>query len=326
MTTGVPLLAVEDLSMVFDSAGGYTGRQVVAVDKISFQMESDRAKLLTIVGESGSGKTTLARMLLGLQKPTAGKMRFLGREIGKMDRADLHDYRRQVQPVFQDPYATYNPFYRIDRVMEMLVRKFDLAQTKSNQQALIADALSAVDLRPQDVLGRYPHQLSGGERQRVMLARIYLMKPRLIIADEPISMIDAALRALFLNILLEFRDQYGISCIFITHNLATAYYLGGDIMVMCRGRAIERGDMDRIVKEPSHPYTQLLLDSVPSSDPKQRWTEKRSGQEVEASEFKFSPHACVFVSRCPQLMENCEQQRPDFRQVRDDQEAACFLY
>ncbi|MCX6044664.1 MAG: ATP-binding cassette domain-containing protein, partial [Chloroflexi bacterium] len=146
-----------------------------------------------------------------------------------------------IKPIFQDPYSTYNPFYRIDRVLEVPIKQFKLASSKDEARQLMEEALRAVDLRPNDVLGRYPHQLSGGERQRVMLARVYLIKPRLIIADEPISMIDAALRALFLNILLDFRDKFGISCIFITHNLATAYYLGGDIMVMCRGRVIEKG-------------------------------------------------------------------------------------
>jgi oligopeptide/dipeptide ABC transporter ATP-binding protein len=313
--------------MVFQAASGvFSRRQVVAVDGISFQLPSDEATLLTIVGESGSGKTTMARMLLGIQPPTGGTIRFQDRDIYEMSRAERHDYRRQVQPIFQDPYATYNPFYRIDRVLEMLVRKFNLASSKAEARDQIEDALRAVDLRPQDVLGRYPHQLSGGERQRVMLARIYLMKPRLIIADEPISMIDAALRALFLNILLEFRDNLGISCIFITHNLATAYYLGGNIMVMCRGRALERGNMDRVVKEPAHPYTQLLLESVPSSDPTKRWVEKRGAQAVETSELQFSTNACVFVSRCPHVMEICHQQRPTYQSIHTDQEAACFLY
>ena len=228
--------------------------------------------MLAIVGESGSGKTTLARNLLGLNKQTSGTVAWRGQDIYALSRAEWHDYRRAVQPVFQDPYASYNPVYRVDRVLHTLLRKFDLASSKAAAADIIEEALKAVDLRPQDVLGRYPHQLSGGERQRIMLARTYLMKPCIIIADEPISMIDATLRALFLNILLDFRDQHGISCIFITHNLATAYYLGGDIMVMCRGRVIEQGNMDDVVAQPEHPYTRLLLDSVPSHNPRNRWS------------------------------------------------------
>jgi oligopeptide/dipeptide ABC transporter ATP-binding protein len=182
-------------------------------------------------------------------------------------------------------------------------------------------------LRPGDVLGRYPHQLSGGERQRIMLARIFLIRPQLIIADEPVSMIDASLRTLFLNILLDFRDKYGISTIHITHNLATAYYLGGQIMIMCKGRVIERGEMDTVIAEPSHPYTQLLIASVPSPDPDERWTEKQETTGVmETAELQVDEHACVFTSRCPHVMDICHQQRPDFIRLHDDQESACFLH
>lgn len=322
-----PLLDVHHLRTVFQSSGGLLARRsVVAVDDVSFQLPSDKATLLTIVGESGSGKTTLARGLLGLTRPTSGEICYRGKNIYAMTATEWHAYRREVQPIFQDPYATYNPFYRIDRVLYMLVDKFKLTSSREETQARIEEALRAVDLRPHDVLGRYPHQLSGGERQRVMLARVYLMKPKLIIADEPISMIDAALRALFLNILLDFRDRHGISCIFITHNLSTAYYLGGDIMVMCRGRVIERGNMDDVVTQPAHPYTQLLLESVPSHDPRKRWTEKRGSDAVEASELAFSANACVFVSRCPHVMEICHQQRPADMSVQNGHAAACFLH
>ncbi|MCS7220262.1 MAG: ABC transporter ATP-binding protein [Anaerolineae bacterium] len=321
------LLSVQNLTTIFESAGGlFSRRQVIAVDDISFSLPGDRPVLLTVVGESGSGKTTLARNILGLTRPTRGTILYRGRDLYKMSQAEWFAYRREVQPVFQDPYATYNPFYKIDRVLEIPIRKFRLASSKQEAQALIEEALQAVDLRPADVLGRYPHQLSGGERQRVMLARVYLMRPRLIVADEPISMIDAALRALFLNILLDFRDRHGISCIFITHNLATAYYLGGEIMVMCRGRLIERGDMDTVIARPAHPYTQLLVESVPAKNPRERWTVKRGAEAIEASELRVGQDTCVFLSRCPHAMDICHQRRPALLPVGDDQEAACFLY
>ena len=320
------MLDVQNIRKVFSVGGMMSQREVVALDDISFRLQGDQAQLLTIVGESGSGKTTLARCILGLTDPSAGAVRYQGKNIHTMSKAELHQYRREVQPVFQDPYATYNPFYRIDRVLNLLVRKFKLAASKVESEKLIDEALRSVDLRPHDVLGRYPHQLSGGERQRVMLARIYLMKPRLIIADEPISMIDAALRALFLNILLDFRDEHGISCIFITHNLSTAYYLGGDIMVMCRGRAIEAGTMDTVIQQPAHPYTQLLLESVPSQDPRKRWVDKRGQDAVDTSELHFQPDACIFVERCPQVMEICHQQRPADMTVSNEHHAACFLH
>ncbi|HRW09073.1 MAG TPA: ABC transporter ATP-binding protein [Caldilineaceae bacterium] len=328
LTNGAaPLLEVQQVRKVFSGAGGMMSTQeVLALDDVSLVLQGDQAKLLTIVGESGSGKSTLARCILGLTPISGGSIRYRGQEISQMNKAELLAYRRAVQPVFQDPYSTYNPFYRIDRVLNMIVRKFKLAPSPKEASKLIDEALRAVDLRPHDVLGRYPHQLSGGERQRIMLARIYLMKPRLIIADEPISMIDAALRALFLNILLDFRDQLGISCIFITHNLSTAYYLGGEIMVMCRGRAIEEGNMDAVIKEPSHPYTQLLIDSVPSQDPRNRWSGKRTTNAVEASELHVSTNSCVFAERCPQVMEICRTKRPPAFTVDGPHTADCFLY
>ncbi len=319
------LLAVQGLSIVF------TGRSrrsaaVVAVDEVSLSLPADRATLLTIVGESGSGKTTLARNILGLLPPTKGGVRYHDKDIYGMSRADWQVYRQQVQPVFQDPYATYNPFYRIDRVLEVPIRKFKLASSPEEARDKIEEALKSVDLRPGDVLGRYPHQLSGGERQRIMLARIYLIRPRLIIADEPLSMIDASLRTLFLNILLDFRDKYGISCIFITHNLATAYYLGGQIAIMCKGRLIEQGDMDAVIAKPAHPYTQLLVDSVPSPDPDHRWQVRNGVKGVETSELSAPMDACVFASRCPYVMEVCRQQRPRLTTLGTSQQAACFLY
>lgn len=324
--SSAPLLEIQQVRKVYSGAGGLLStHEVIALDDVSLALQGDQAKLLTIVGESGSGKSTLARCILGLTPVSDGSIRYRGKEIKAMSNAELHDYRRAVQPVFQDPYSTYNPFYRIDRVLNMIMRKFKLAGSPQEATKQIDAALRAVDLRPHDVLGRYPHQLSGGERQRIMLARIYLMKPRLIIADEPISMIDAALRALFLNILLDFRDQ-GISCIFITHNLATAYYLGGEILVMCRGRIIENGTMDEVIKQPSHPYTQLLIDSVPSQNPRNRWSGKRTTNAVEASELHVSANACVFAERCPQVMDICRTKRPPDFVVDGTHTAACFLY
>lgn len=323
-----PLLDIQHLKVTYRDGGLFQGgRHTVAVDDVSLEVPFEPS-LLTLVGESGSGKSTLARAILGLKAYDTGHIRFQGQDMARFGQRQWFDFRRQVQPIFQDPYASYNPFYRIDRVFKTLVRKFKLASNSLDTEKLIEDSLRAVDLRPPDVLGRYPHQLSGGERQRVMLARVYMMRPRLIIADEPISMIDAALRALFLNILLDFQEQ-GISCLFITHNLATAYYLGGDIMVMCRGRVIERGPMDDVVTQPAHPYTQLLIDSVPSHDPHKRWDTAHDATTVlDSSEFEFSEHACVFQARCPHVMDRCRTERPAFfpAHAKSGQDSACFLY
>ncbi|MBZ0291161.1 MAG: ABC transporter ATP-binding protein [Anaerolineae bacterium] len=300
---------------------------VVAVDNVSFSLPANESTLLTIVGESGSGKTTLTRNLLGLTPPTEGQVLYQGKDIYSMSHEEWHHYRRDVQPVFQDPYATYNPFYRIDRVLQVPIHKFGLANSRKEARQLIDEALEAVDLRPSDVLGRYPHQLSGGERQRIMLARIYLIRPKLIIADEPVSMIDASLRTVFLNMLHDLRDNYGISCIHITHNLATAYYLGGDMMIMCRGQVIEQGDMDTIIDQPQHPYTQMLISSVPSPDPQDRWERGHTSESAtEIAELKTEANACVFAGRCSHVMPTCQSHRPELIPINAEQETACFLY
>lgn len=321
-----PLLEIDGVSTVFPGRG--IGQPpVVAVDNVSLEMPSSGASVFTLVGESGSGKTTLTRNLLGLTRPTSGAVRYQGKDITTMNRAEWQRYRREVQPVFQDPYATYNPFYRIDRVLELPLRTFGLANSATEAKRKIEEALYAVDLRPGDVLGRYPHQLSGGERQRLMLARVYLIRPKVIIADEPLSMIDASLRTVFLNILLDFRDEQGISCFHITHNLASAYYLGGDIAIMCRGRIVERGDMDAVIVNPAHPYTRQLIDSVPSPDPEARWeTAGGASRTLDTLDLEVREHACVYTSRCPKVMEICRQTRPTFVPLGETQKTACFLY
>ncbi len=271
-----PLLELRDVTTVFGHGSGRT----VANQNVSIQIEESPPRLLSIVGESGSGKTTAARSLLGLQQPTTGQALWRGKDIYKLHRQDKLQFRREVQAIFQDPYGIYNPFYKINRVFDMTIKKFGLAKGTGDRIALIDEALKAVNLRPPDVLGRYPHQLSGGERQRVMLARAYLLKPKVIVADEAISMLDVAVRAVIMNILLDFKERLGISTVFITHDLSAAYYLGGEIMVMQRGRTVETGTSVGVMEHPRHPYTRLLLESIPSPDPDERW-EARSAPVEE---------------------------------------------
>lgn len=262
-----PLIELRNITTVFGNGPTAT----IANRDVNLTIPESPPALINIVGESGSGKTTAARTVLGLQKPTSGSALWRGKEIYGLNRRERHEFRSDVQAVFQDPYGIFNPFYKINRVFDVIIRRFKLASGRKNKQALIEEALKAVSLRPNDVLGRYPHQLSGGERQRVMLARAYLLKPKVIVADEAISMLDVAVRATIMNILLDFRDQLGISTIFITHDLSSAHYLGGDIMVMRRGVVVETGTVDEVLKHPRHDYTKLLLESIPSPDPDARW-------------------------------------------------------
>lgn len=263
-----PILEMRDVTTVFGSGSN----QTIANDKVSLIIPESPPALINIVGESGSGKTTAARSLLGLQPPTRGQALWRGQDIYQLSRSVRTEFRHEVQAVFQDPYGIYNPFYKINRVFDMIIRRFKLAASKAQKRELIEEALLAVNLRPPDVLGRYPHQLSGGERQRVMLARAYMLKPKVIVADEAISMLDVAVRAVIMNILLDFQERLGVSTIFITHDLSSAHYLGGDIMVMKKGVVVETGTVDSVLKNPQHPYTRLLLESIPSPDPDARWT------------------------------------------------------
>jgi ABC-type oligopeptide transport system ATPase subunit len=268
-------IELNNVTQVFRGAAMRSmGGEFRAVDDVSFNLNAHPPQITSLVGQSGSGKSTIARIILGLQRPTSGSVTYGGKDIYKLSRKEYDAYRREVQPVFQDPYSIFNPFYRVDRVFWTAINKFKLASSKQQGLAKIEESLHAVDLRPEDVLNRYPHQLSGGQRQRVMLARVHLLQPKFIIADEPVSMLDAAVRVLFLNILIDFTQKYGMTTLFITHDLSTAYYVGGEIMVISHGKIVESGNVEQVLVKPSHPYTQMLLASIPVPDPDARWTEK----------------------------------------------------
>jgi len=321
-----PLLEAYSLTKYFPIGGTFFKKRYIrAVEDVSFTIYEDDPIVINLAGESGSGKTTIANMILGLIKPTKGEVRYRGRNIYKLSKGEWRNYRRDIQAVFQDPYGIYNPFYRIDRVLKIPIVKFKLASSKSEEQKIIFNALEAVGLRPKDVLGRYPHQLSGGERQRVMLARLHIVKPKVLVADEPVSMIDASLRSIFLNTLLEFKKQYGMSCLFITHNLIHAEFLGGRLLILYRGRILERGSVRSIIEKPAHPYTRILISSIPTSDPKKRWKEKL---ELKTSELTSSGEVdgCRFYGRCPYRMEVCAKKMPEMVPVEEDHQVACHLY
>jgi peptide/nickel transport system ATP-binding protein len=264
-------IAVENVTQMFP---GRLGVKVRAVDNVSFTLSSEPATISSLVGASGSGKSTLARMILGLQKPTAGRVTYCGKDIFKLSRRERDQFRRDVQPVFQDPYSIFNPYYRVDRVLWKAIKKFHLVDGKSDAEALIERSLTAVRLKPGEVLGRYAHQLSGGQRQRLMLARLHMLQPSFVIADEPVSMLDAQVRKHFLDIMIEFQQTYGMTTLFITHDLSTVAYVGGDMTTIFKGRLVEQGPVEQVMTRPSHAYTKLLLASVPTPDPDQRWTDR----------------------------------------------------
>lgn len=264
-----PLLAFEDVRKVF-RAGLLGGENVVALDDFSLTLEGESPRIVSIAGESGSGKTTLARLGLGLLRPTAGTVRYRGRSLDALRAGDRLAFRREVQAVFQDPYSAYNPFYRVDHVFQVLIRTFGLARDERAARALVHEALAVVGLAPRDVLGRHPHELSGGQAQRVMIARAFLPRPRLVIADEPVSMIDASLRRTVLEAMRGLKEAFGISFLYITHDLATAYEVSDELLVLQRGRVVERGSAADVFASPAHAYTARLIAAIPIADPERR--------------------------------------------------------
>ncbi len=304
--------------------GLFDRRSTAALDQFSLAVDADRPSITAVVGESGSGKTTLARLLLGLVAPTRGHVRYRGQDLQTMGPADWRAFRRDVQVIFQDPYEVYNPFYRVDHVLTTPVAKFGLASSRAAARALIEEALRAVGLRPEETLGRFPHQLSGGQRQRVMVARALLLEPRLIVADEPVSMVDASLRATILGALRQMNRDLGISIVYITHDLATAYQISENIVVLYRGAVAEAGDVELVVKQPRHPYTQLLIASIPLASPERTWTTD-GGATTPASPIAGRT-GCPFVDRCPFAAARCREAAPPLFRTDPHRAVACYLY
>ena len=318
------LLEARNVTKVF-GGGMFRRNQTVAVDNISLELAGDAPTVTVVAGESGSGKTTLARLLLGIIQPTSGEVLYNGQDIGKLRRAERKNFRREIQAVFQDPFEAYNPFYKVDHVMTAPASKFALAKTSAGRRKLVEEALEMVGLRPDETLGRYPHQLSGGQRQRVMVARALLLRPRIIVADEAVSMVDASLRATILENLLTLNTEFGISIIYITHDLTTAYQVGQNIIVLYQGAMVEAGDIELVIKNPRHPYTQLLVSSIPHPDPGKRWDEEEV--VATAADAGGGRGQCLFVDRCPHAMDVCrDQSPPQVSSWTTRRAAACFLY
>jgi ABC-type oligopeptide transport system ATPase subunit len=267
-----PLLELRNVTKEF-GGGLFSQRKVVALQNFSFAIEAAPATITAVVGESGSGKTTMARILLGLESPSSGAVIYKGKDLRQHSRQERREFRRDLQAIFQDPFEVYNSFYKVDHVLTTPIAKFKLARSKVEARQMIEQALEAVGLRPEQTLGRFPHQLSGGQRQRTMVARTLLLRPKIIVADEPVSMVDASLRITVLANLLQLKEQYGISLVYITHDLATAYQISDHIIVLNRGTVVEEGDPEQIIKRPEHPYTKLLISSIPEPDPDKPWGE-----------------------------------------------------
>jgi len=322
--TSTPLLEIKQATKIYGGAFG-RGRQVVALQDFDLTIGAKPATITTIAGESGSGKTTLASVVLGFVQLTSGQIIYKGVNIDAMSAQQKQDYRREVQAVFQDPYEVYNPFYRVRHIFDLAISRFKLAQNNKDGRAMIEDALNVVGMRGEEVLEKFPHQLSGGQRQRMMVARAYMLRPKLIVADEPVSMVDASLRAMILDIMMRLRDEHGISFLYITHDLSTAYQIGNDIHVLFQGIVAEKGDTPKVIENPRHPYVQQLIGSIPVPDPDIRWdTDLKLPTEEQMRSSATS--GCRFYPRCAFRMDHCLTAQPPLYQIEPKHQAACYLY
>jgi len=307
-----PLIETRNVTKVYGQGKAST----VALDHFTYAIEDGVSSITAVAGESGSGKSTLARLLLGFTAPTSGEVRYRGMDLRNLS-------RRDIQAIFQDPFAVYNPFYKVDHLLSTPLKNFGLAHSRDEGRQQIAAALETVGLNPTEVLGRYPHQLSGGQRQRITIARALLLKPRLIVADEPVSMVDASLRATILESLLTLKREFGISFVYITHDLTTAYQVADRLIVLYQGGVSEAGAVQSVVRDPQHPYTQLLVRSIPSTDPDQGWIGETVSM-AESGEAKVTA-GCRFAPRCPHAMPMCKTSPPPLYMSRGAA-VSCFLY
>ena len=320
-----PLLELRNVTKEFVSGVRRTAANTtVALRDASLVVPSEFSTATAVAGESGSGKTTMARLLLGFIKPTSGQILYKGVDITKMNKAQRWEYRREVQPIFQDPFEVYNPFYRVDHVLTTPLRNFGLYQGPGEAQKRIEESLEMVGLRPRETLGRYPHELSGGQRQRIMVARALLLRPRIIMADEPVSMVDASLRATILDELRKLNTEFEISLLYITHDLTTAYQVCDNIVVLYQGSVAEAGSVEKVIRDPRHPYTQLLVSSIPVTDRTKRWGE--DDLPIPEASAGRTTSGCRFAPRCPYAMEECWSQLPPLFRTDDDRVASCFLH
>ncbi|HEW92190.1 MAG TPA: ABC transporter ATP-binding protein [Thermotogaceae bacterium] len=316
------LLKVENLTKIFKIGGLVLGEKLTAVDNVSFQIESDKPVIFSVIGESGSGKTTLARLILKLIEPTNGKIFINGLDISRVkSKEDFLNFRRLVQPVFQDPYDSFNPMKKVDNYLLKTALKI-LKVSKRKAFSLVDDALKSVGLSFEKITGKFMNQFSGGELQRISIARALIPKPKLIVADEPVSMVDASIRMNIMNLFKELNINFGINFIYITHDLSTAYYLSDIMAIMYRGNIVEIGPSSLIFADPLHPYTELLLKSIPEVG--KEWKEDIKLSGIETEEYGFE--GCKFYNRCPYADEHCKKSRPILIDKGDGRKVACFKY
>jgi peptide/nickel transport system ATP-binding protein len=318
------LLSVQNAKKVFRLGGLLSGKEIIAVNEVSFSLMKDKPDIFSIIGESGSGKSTLSRMILRLLLPDAGRIALDGKDVNAIKgRKQVLEYMRNVQPIFQNPFETFNPLNRVDEFLAETARNYYRGEKPEQSRERAEKALNAVGLSLSEVGGRYPHELSGGQLQRASIARAITASPKILVADEPVSMVDASLRMSIVNLFQDLKTKLGTSIIYITHDLATAYYISDRIAIIHKGFFVEQGDTEPILTAPRHPYTKLLVESA--LDPMPSNASIEDNATVSCGDEEYLAVGCKFAGRCPKVMERCRKKEPpEF--VDGNWRVRCYLY
>src|SRR5262252_286932 len=319
-----PLLEVRGLQMHFPVTEGIVISrkvgEVKAVDGIDFTVQ--RGETLGLVGESGCGKTTTGRCILRLERPTAGEILYYGVDIAKLERKELLSLRRRIQVIFQDPYSSLNPRMKVGEIIAEPITVHGLERDPARRSARVRELLSVCGLDPK-FADRYPHEMSGGQRQRVGIARALALEPEFIVCDEAVSALDVSIQAQIVNLLEDLRERFGLTYLFIAHDLSVVRHLCQRVAVMYLGRIVELADCDELFDNPFHPYTQALLSAVPVPDPTVEATRAFQPVKGEVPSPINPPSGCVFHPRCPIAVARCKEVRPELRELRPGHWVAC---
>jgi oligopeptide transport system ATP-binding protein len=319
-----PLLEVKGLRMHFPITEGILTRRLVgevkAVDGIDFSVR--RGETLGLVGESGCGKTTTGRCILQLERPTSGAIIYDGVDVTKVERAEMLALRRRIQVIFQDPYSSLNPRMKVGDIIAEPIKVHGLVPDGTKRMARVRELLSVCGLNP-NFADRYPHEMSGGQRQRVGIARALALEPEFIVCDEAVSALDVSIQAQVVNLLEDLRERFGLTYLFIAHDLSVVRHLCQRVAVMYLGRIVELAECDELFDNPLHPYTRALLAAVPVPDPTVEAGREFRPVKGEVPSPINPPSGCVFHPRCPIAVEGCKQARPELRELRPGHWVAC---